>query len=128
MLTGRYLNGVPEGSRAAAGTSFDADWLTDEAVERLRGLNAIAERRGQSLAQLALAVGAARPARHLPGHRRQQRRPARAERRRARQPGVLGGRARGDRRARDRRGRRPVGRRTTRGAVAGRFTTTRARR
>ncbi|MGH1525260.1 L-glyceraldehyde 3-phosphate reductase [Leifsonia sp. L25] len=55
MLTGRYLNGVPEGSRAAAGTSFDADWLTDEAVERLRGLNAIAERRGQSLAQLALA-------------------------------------------------------------------------
>jgi L-glyceraldehyde 3-phosphate reductase len=55
MLTGKYLNGVPEGSRAAAGTSFDADWLTDEAVERLRGLNAIAEARGQSLAQLALA-------------------------------------------------------------------------
>ncbi|MFE4467790.1 L-glyceraldehyde 3-phosphate reductase [Leifsonia sp. NPDC056824] len=55
MLTGKYLDGVPEGSRAAAGTSFDADWLTDEAVERLRGLNAIAERRGQSLAQLALA-------------------------------------------------------------------------
>jgi L-glyceraldehyde 3-phosphate reductase len=55
MLTGKYLDGVPEGSRAAAGGSFDADWLTEEAVDRLRGLNAIAEARGQSLAQLALA-------------------------------------------------------------------------
>ncbi len=55
MLTGTYLNGVPEGSRAAAGTSFDAGWLTDEAVERLRGLDAIASSRGQTLAQLALA-------------------------------------------------------------------------
>ncbi|MBO1739156.1 L-glyceraldehyde 3-phosphate reductase [Leifsonia sp. TF02-11] len=55
MLTGKYLNGVPEGSRAAAGTSFDAGWLTDEAVERLRGLDAIASSRGQTLAQLALA-------------------------------------------------------------------------
>ena len=55
MLTDKYLNGVPEGSRAAAGTSFDAGWLTDEAVERLRGLDAIASSRGQTLAQLALA-------------------------------------------------------------------------
>jgi L-glyceraldehyde 3-phosphate reductase len=55
MLTGKYLDGVPEGSRAAAGTSFDAGWLTDEAVERLRGLDAIASSRGQTLAQLALA-------------------------------------------------------------------------
>ncbi|SEA50343.1 L-glyceraldehyde 3-phosphate reductase [Leifsonia sp. 21MFCrub1.1] len=55
MLTGKYLDGVPEGSRASAGTSFDADWLTDEAVARLRALNTIAERRGQTLAQLALA-------------------------------------------------------------------------
>lgn len=55
MLTGKYLDGVPEGSRAAAGTSFDAGWLTDDAVERLRGLDAIASSRGQTLAQLALA-------------------------------------------------------------------------
>jgi len=55
MLTGKYLNGIPEGSRASAGSSFDADWLTDEAVQRLRALNAIAEKRGQTLAQLALA-------------------------------------------------------------------------
>jgi len=55
MLTGKYLDGIPEGSRAAAGTSFDASWLTDDAVERLRGLDAIASSRGQTLAQLALA-------------------------------------------------------------------------
>jgi L-glyceraldehyde 3-phosphate reductase len=55
MLTDKYLNGIPEGSRAAAGSSLDADWLTDDAVARLRSLNEIASRRGQSLAQLALA-------------------------------------------------------------------------
>ena len=55
MLTGKYLNGIPEGSRASAGTSFDADWLTEDAVRRLRALNDIAAARGQSLAQLALA-------------------------------------------------------------------------
>ncbi|MGJ4844927.1 L-glyceraldehyde 3-phosphate reductase [Leifsonia sp. Le1] len=55
MLTDKYLNGIPDGSRAAAGSSLDADWLTDDAVARLRSLNEIAARRGQSLAQLALA-------------------------------------------------------------------------
>jgi L-glyceraldehyde 3-phosphate reductase len=56
MLTDKYLDGVPEGSRAAqSGGSFDRDLLSDENVERLRGLNEIAQRRGQSLAQLALA-------------------------------------------------------------------------
>ncbi|KRC47335.1 aldo/keto reductase [Leifsonia sp. Root227] len=55
MLTDKYLNGIPEDSRAAAGSSLDADWLTDDAVARLRSLNEIARRRGQSLAQLALA-------------------------------------------------------------------------
>ncbi|HZG03386.1 MAG TPA: L-glyceraldehyde 3-phosphate reductase [Streptomyces sp.] len=54
LLTGKYLNGIPEGSRAARGTSLDPGLLTDEVVGRLRGLNAMAERRGQSLAQLAL--------------------------------------------------------------------------
>jgi L-glyceraldehyde 3-phosphate reductase len=55
MLTDKYLNGIPEGSRATAGDSFDSAWLTDEAVDRLRALNELAEARGQSLAQLALA-------------------------------------------------------------------------
>ena len=55
LLTGRYLNGVPEDSRAAAGTSFDAGWLTDDMLRRLRALNDIAARRGQTQAQMALA-------------------------------------------------------------------------
>ncbi|PZF56265.1 aldo/keto reductase [Curtobacterium sp. MCSS17_008] len=55
LLTGRYLDGVPEDSRAAAGKSLDAGTLTDEVVEHLRALNDIASERGQSLAQLALA-------------------------------------------------------------------------
>ncbi|PWI43871.1 L-glyceraldehyde 3-phosphate reductase [Streptomyces sp. ICBB 8177] len=55
MLTDKYLGGIPEGSRAAQGKSLDPGLLTDEVVERLRGLNEIARRRGQSLAQLALS-------------------------------------------------------------------------
>ncbi|MCX4571068.1 L-glyceraldehyde 3-phosphate reductase [Streptomyces albogriseolus] len=55
LLTGRYLDGVPQDSRAAAGTSFDAGWLTDDMLRRLRALNGIAARRGQTLAQMALA-------------------------------------------------------------------------
>ncbi|MBY8884060.1 L-glyceraldehyde 3-phosphate reductase [Streptomyces sp. PTM05] len=55
MLTDKYLGGIPEDSRAAQGTSLDPHLLTDEVVERLRGLNEIARRRGQSLAQLALS-------------------------------------------------------------------------
>ncbi|WP_344630761.1 L-glyceraldehyde 3-phosphate reductase [Streptomyces glaucosporus] len=54
LLTDKYLSGIPEGSRAARGSSLDPGLLTDELVGRLRGLNAVAERRGQSLAQLAL--------------------------------------------------------------------------
>ncbi|MFF2365566.1 L-glyceraldehyde 3-phosphate reductase [Streptomyces sp. NPDC058122] len=54
MLTGKYLQGIPEGSRATQGKSLDPDLLSDEVVRRLNGLNDIAARRGQSLAQLAL--------------------------------------------------------------------------
>ncbi|WP_405943937.1 L-glyceraldehyde 3-phosphate reductase [Streptomyces sp. NBC_01020] len=54
LLTGKYLNGIPEGSRATQGKSLDPDLLSDEVVRRLNGLNEIAKRRGQSLAQLAL--------------------------------------------------------------------------
>ncbi|MFD3608468.1 L-glyceraldehyde 3-phosphate reductase [Streptomyces atroolivaceus] len=54
LLTGKYLAGIPEGSRASQGKSLDPDLLSDEMVRRLRGLNDIARGRGQSLAQLAL--------------------------------------------------------------------------
>jgi L-glyceraldehyde 3-phosphate reductase len=55
MLTDRYLDGVPEDSRAARGESFSPRLLSDENLEHIRALNEIASRRGQSLAQLALA-------------------------------------------------------------------------
>jgi L-glyceraldehyde 3-phosphate reductase len=55
MLTDKYLDGVPEGSRAAEEGSFSRDLLTEENLARVRALNEIARRRGQSLAQLALA-------------------------------------------------------------------------
>ncbi|MFE2495935.1 L-glyceraldehyde 3-phosphate reductase [Streptomyces scopuliridis] len=54
LLTDKYLKGIPEGSRATQGKSLDPDLLSDEVVRRLTGLNEIAQRRGQSLAQLAL--------------------------------------------------------------------------
>ncbi|MFE9039288.1 L-glyceraldehyde 3-phosphate reductase [Streptomyces sp. NPDC012421] len=54
LLTNKYLKGVPAGSRATQGKSLDPDLLSDEVLRRLRGLAEIAERRGQSLAQLAL--------------------------------------------------------------------------
>jgi L-glyceraldehyde 3-phosphate reductase len=54
LLTGKYLKGIPEGSRATQGKSLDPDLLSDEVLRRLNGLNEIAKRRDQSLAQLAL--------------------------------------------------------------------------
>ena len=55
MLTSKYLDGIPEGSRAAQGGSFRREMLTEDALEHVRALNAIAQERGQSLAQMALA-------------------------------------------------------------------------
>src|SRR3954447_15073094 len=56
MLSGRYLGGkVPKGSRASRKGSFSPELLSDETLGRLRGLNEIAEARGQTLAQMALA-------------------------------------------------------------------------
>lgn len=55
-LTGRYLNGIPEGSRASRkGTTVGGRYLTEERLEQIRALNEIAAARGQSLAQMALA-------------------------------------------------------------------------
>jgi L-glyceraldehyde 3-phosphate reductase len=73
MLTGKYLSGVPADSRAAKAGSFNPRFLTAENLEKIRALGTIAKRRGQSLAQMALAwalrdrrvtsalIGASRP-------------------------------------------------------------------
>ncbi|MFI5657153.1 L-glyceraldehyde 3-phosphate reductase [Streptomyces sp. NPDC051684] len=55
LLTGKYLKEIPEGSRATQGKSLDPNLLSDDVVRRLNGLNDIAQRRGQSLAQMALS-------------------------------------------------------------------------
>ncbi|MBU2957138.1 L-glyceraldehyde 3-phosphate reductase [Paracoccus sp. 1_MG-2023] len=73
MLTKKYLGGIPKDSRAAQGKSLNEDWLTQDMIERLNKLNDMAEGRGQSLAQMAIAwtlrggrvtsalIGASRP-------------------------------------------------------------------
>jgi L-glyceraldehyde 3-phosphate reductase len=55
LLTNRYLDGIPEGSRADKAVFFDRDWLSDENLGYVRALNEIARSRGQSLAQMAIA-------------------------------------------------------------------------
>jgi L-glyceraldehyde 3-phosphate reductase len=55
MLTDKYLDGVPPGSRASQGKSLSPDLLTDVSLRHVRALNKMAAARGQSLAQLALA-------------------------------------------------------------------------
>lgn len=73
MLTDKYLNGIPEGSRATQGKSLDPSFVSERAVNSIRALNEIAAARGQSLAQMAIAwvlrnegitsalIGASRP-------------------------------------------------------------------
>jgi L-glyceraldehyde 3-phosphate reductase len=55
LLTDRYLEGIPEGSRASRDTSLSPNQLTEQTRAKIRALNEIAAGRGQSLAQLALA-------------------------------------------------------------------------
>lgn len=73
MLTDKYLNGVPKGSRVTKDSSLDEDMLSEENLENIQALNRIAQERNQTLAQMALAwvmrdpqvvsvlVGASRP-------------------------------------------------------------------
>jgi L-glyceraldehyde 3-phosphate reductase len=73
MLTSKYLNGIPEDSRAARGKSLRKSFLNEKTIANIKALNGIAERRGQTLAQMALAwvlrggrvtsalIGASRP-------------------------------------------------------------------
>jgi L-glyceraldehyde 3-phosphate reductase len=55
LLTNKYLNGVPEVSRAKAEGSFQKEFLNEENLKRVRALNSMAQRRGQTLAQMAIA-------------------------------------------------------------------------
>ena len=55
MLTTKYLDGIPENSRAAEGTYLKKDYLNEENLGKVRALNEIAKGRGQSLAQMAIA-------------------------------------------------------------------------
>ncbi|HEX3519817.1 MAG TPA: L-glyceraldehyde 3-phosphate reductase [Solirubrobacteraceae bacterium] len=55
LLTDRYLDGIPEDSRVRRGEAFAESLLTAENLARVRALNEIAQRRGQSLAQMAIA-------------------------------------------------------------------------
>jgi len=55
MLTDKYLNGIPASSRAAKGTSLDQTLLSDDILARVGALNEMAKRRGQTLAQMAVA-------------------------------------------------------------------------
>ncbi len=55
MLTSKYLDGVPEGSRMARDSSLSPELLNEQNLANIRALNDLAVRRGQSLAQLALA-------------------------------------------------------------------------
>ncbi|MGX5657746.1 L-glyceraldehyde 3-phosphate reductase [Geodermatophilus nigrescens] len=55
MLTDKYLDGIPAGSRATQGKSLSTDLLTEESLAHVRALNGMAQERGQSLAQMALA-------------------------------------------------------------------------
>ena len=55
VLTGKYLGGVPDGSRAALNGSLSSDQISESPLAHVRALNTIAEARGQKLAQLALS-------------------------------------------------------------------------
>ncbi len=55
LLTDRYLDGIPEDSRVRAGNYFSEELLSEENLERVRALGALAAERGQSLAQMAIA-------------------------------------------------------------------------
>jgi L-glyceraldehyde 3-phosphate reductase len=62
LLTDRYLNGVPAGARASHPGSFSTELLTDANLEKVRALHRIAQGRGQTLAQMAIAWTLRNPA------------------------------------------------------------------
>ena len=97
MLTDRYLDGVPRDSRASAGQVAVAGPADRETLTHIRALNDIAPRRGQTPRPAGARLGAARPAGDLGADRGEQRRAARGQPRRARQPRLQRRRAGRDR-------------------------------
>jgi L-glyceraldehyde 3-phosphate reductase len=55
LLTDKYLGGIPEGSRASQNSSLSQDQINDQTLYKVRHLNEIARKRGQTLAQMAIA-------------------------------------------------------------------------
>ena len=55
LLTNKYLNGIPKNSRVTMEDSFQKEFLREENLKRVRALNEIAQKRGQTLAQMAIA-------------------------------------------------------------------------
>ena len=72
MLTDKYINGIPNGSRATKSEFLKKDQITPELLNKVKKLNDIAANRGQSMAQMALAWVAREPAGNLCPYRRQQ--------------------------------------------------------
>ena len=110
MLTDRYLEGIPDDSRAARDDSLDPAWLHEENLERIRGAARGRRGAGSEPGSAGACVDAPRPARDLDPGRRLERRAARAERCRARKARHLGRRAGRDRPPRRRGRRQPLGR------------------
>lgn len=55
LLTNKYINGIPDGSRATKGVFLKPEQITEEKLTKIKALNVLAEQRGQTLAQMALA-------------------------------------------------------------------------
>ena len=85
MLTTKYLDGIPEGSRAAENSSLSPDLITDQSLAKIRALNEIAQRSRPDPRADGARVDAARPADDVDADRRVEHRPARGLARRARQ-------------------------------------------
>lgn len=80
LLTDKYLDGIPEGSRAASPHGFlQREEVTRERIAQVRKLNDVARERGQTLAQMALRWVLSTSGGHLGPHRSQQRPTARRE-------------------------------------------------
>ena len=86
MLTDKYLDGIPEGSRAARDASLSPDLLTEQTLAHVRALNAMAVGAGPVAGADGAGLGAARRAGDVGADRREQRRAARRQPRRPRGP------------------------------------------
>ena len=117
MLTSKYLDGIPAGSRASRPSSLSPDLISDEALSRIRAPERDRRAARPDAGAARARVDAPRLACDLGPHRRLERRPARGQRRRTRPPRVRRGRAGRDRPLRDGHGHQHLGA-VERGALA----------